>query len=99
MDKNQILQAVSQALDSMGVTSSDPDFYGESEAVQENNVPIWSQLQVGVNDEGRGPIHDKAALFQQAKQMSKPPMVGNFNEYGMPQDDEGAEMMTAMGMV
>lgn len=94
--KQAILDAVSQALDAMGVSSGDMDFYDESEEMTgENKVPIWRELEVSVNDQGRGPIHNKADLFK-GIDMSKPPQVDN---YGMPVDDQGAEMMTALGMV
>ncbi len=94
--KQQIMDAISQVLDSMGVSGLEEDIFGEGEGVgQENNVPIWSQLQVGVNDEGRGPIHDKGALFGFNK-MSKPPMVDN---YGMPAAGDQEEMMLATGLV
>ena len=98
MHKRQaILDAVSQALDAMGVDADmDADDYGENmEVAGENTVPIWSQLEVGVEDAGRGPIHDKSALFK-GLQMSKPPQLDN---YGMPVDDEAAEMSVAMGLV
>lgn len=95
--KSTIMDAISQALDGMGISSDlGNDEYGENDTVgQDNEVPIWSKLQVGVNDEGRGPIHDKSALFGN-KQMSKPPTVDN---YGMPVDDEQSEMMSALGLV
>lgn len=97
MDKQQILEAVSRALDSMGVGEPDGDEYGEAAGVgADNSVPIWSKLQVNVPDAGRGPIHDKKALFSAMAEQSKPPMVDN---YGMPYDDEAAEMMTATGMI
>lgn len=98
MDKNAILQAVSQALDAMGISSGEDD-YGEDQSVSTpNNVPIWSQLDVNVPDQGRGPIHSKSSLFGP---------VGNYrdtqpmatNTYGMPVDDQSDAMMSAMGMV
>lgn len=96
-NKQQILDAVSQALDAMGVSGGDGDEYDENGGMGggDNNVPVWSQLQVGVNDEGRGPIHDKSALFGMDR-TSKPPTVDN---YGMPVDDDQSEMMSALGLV
>ncbi len=97
IDRNAILAAVSQALDGMGVPQGDGDEFDESGGMgqQENNVPIWSQLETGVPDSTRGPIHDRSMTFGMDR-TSKPPTVDNF---GMPVDDEGAEMMSAMGLV
>ncbi len=97
MNKQAVLQAVSQALDAMGMSDQGGDEYDESGGMgqPENNVPMWSQLQVGVDDQGRGPIHDKAALFGMDR-TSKPPTVDN---YGMPVDDDQSEMMSAMGLI
>ncbi len=99
IDKNAILQAISQALDAMGVSGGGDDEFNEDQSVSgPNNVPIWSQLDVSVPDEGRGPIHSKSALFGPVgNYRDTQPMATNM--YGMPQDDDSAEMMTAMGMV
>lgn len=97
--KQEILAALSQVLDQMGIGEDGGDVYDESGLTAANEVPVWSKLAVGVEDEGRGPIHNRAALFG-GKQFTKPPEVGNYiDSYGMPVDDQGAEMMTAMGVV
>jgi hypothetical protein len=95
INKQMVLDAVSRALDGMGMGDMGGDEYGEDDSIGPNEVPIWSKLQVGVNDEGRGPIHDKSALFGMDR-TSKPPTVDN---YGMPVDDDASEMMSALGLV
>lgn len=97
--KQEIIQAISQVLDQMGVGGDGGDVFDEGGMTSANEVPVWAKLNVNVADEGRGPIHDKGALFG-GKQYTKPPEVGNYvDTYGMPYDDQAAEMMTAMGMV
>ncbi len=96
-NKQQILDAISQALDAMGMDGGMGDMYGEEMGVgDDNRVPIWAELDVSVDDAGRGPIHSKEALFG-AKKMRQP--FQQTDQYGMPMDDQGAEMMTALGMV
>lgn len=96
MNKQAVLDAVSQALDSMGMDMGPQDEYGESEDVGPNTVPIWSQLKAGTPlGETGGAIHDKSALLGMDR-TSKPPMVDNYN---MPIDDDQDEMMSALGMV
>ncbi len=95
MNKQAVLDAVSQALDSMGLDMGGDEYDEAGAMAGDNNVPIWSQLQVGVNDEGRGPIHDKSAIFGMDR-TSKPPTVDN---YGMPMDDGQDEMMSALGLI
>lgn len=94
MNKQAVLDAVSQALDAMGMQMGDGDEYGESDMIGANEVPIWSKLEAGQLGSTPGQIHDRALL--QPRQMDKPPQVSN---YGMPVDDESSEMMTALGMV
>ena len=92
--KDKIIQAVTQALEAMGITD-DQDFYGEQEGIgPENRVPIWTELKAGELGSTPGQIHDKQSLMK--VQQSKPPMASN---YGMPIDDESSEMMVAMGLV
>lgn len=96
MNKQMILDAISQALDGMGMTDMGGDEYDEGGGMEgDNSVPIWSQLNAGTLGQGSGPIHDKSSLLG-TDRTSKPPMVDN---YGLPMDDQGAEMMTAMGLV
>lgn len=96
MNKQMVLDAVSQALDAMGVDAGiEADEYGEEEALADNSVPVWSQLNAGSLGQSQGVIHDKSALMGMDR-TSKPPTVDN---YGMPVDDDQAEMMTALGMV
>lgn len=92
--KQQILDQISQLLDSVGVSTED-DFYGENVGAGES-VPIWSALKSEDLGQGGGPLHDKSTLMKANLEQSKPPQTDNF---GMPQDDEGAEMMTALGLV
>lgn len=95
-NKQAILDAVSQALDAMGMQMGDGDEYGESDSLGgENSVPIWSQLQAGTLGQTNGAIHDKSALLGMDR-TSKPPTVDN---YGMPVDDDQSEMMSALGLV
>ena len=98
MNKQSILDAVSQALDAMGLTDMGGDEFDEQEGMegQGNAVPIWSQLQAGTLGSTNGPIHDRQALMQSAVSAGKPQGV---DPYGMPVDDEGAEMMSALGLV
>lgn len=97
--KQELLAAISQVLDQMGLGGDGGDVYDESGMTAENEVPVWAKLNVNVSDEGRGPIHDKGALFG-AKQFTKPPEVGNYvDDYGMPASGDQEEMMSAMGMV
>ncbi len=99
VDKNSILQAVSQALDAMGMTDQGGDEYDENGSMggsSPNQVPVWSQLQAGVPDSQRGPIHDKTAAFAGMDRTSKPPQVDNF---GLPIEDDQSEMMSALGLV
>ncbi len=99
MDKNAILQAVSQALDAMGMDSGGEglDLYGESQAVNgPNNVPIWSQLDAGKLGSTNGPIHDKSSLMGAIADQGAPPKT---TQYGMPMPGQQEEMMTATGMV
>ena len=96
MNKQAILDAVSQALEAMGMSDMGGDEYGESEMVGgENTVPIWSTLNAGTLGQGNGPIHNRAAL-QAATSQAPPSATDN---YGMPLDDESDEMMVAMGLV
>jgi hypothetical protein len=97
MNKQAVLDAVSQALDSMGMDLGDGDEYGESDMLGGgggNEIPIWSKLQAGELGTTNGPIHDRALLAP--RQMDKPPQVDN---YGMPVDDQSEEMMSALGLV
>jgi hypothetical protein len=94
-DKQRILEAISQALDAMGMDSGEEDIYDENGMTSENTVPIWSQLQIGVEDSGRGPIHDKNALFG-VKKMTEPQRV---DQYGMPMAGDQEEMLSALGLV
>jgi hypothetical protein len=93
--KEQILNAVAQALEAMGVGEPDGDEYDESGLMSGNEVPIWSKLSAGTLGQGNGPLHDKSELLGMNR-TSKPPTVDN---YGMPVDDEAAEMSVAMGIV
>lgn len=95
MNKQMILDAISQALDSMGMDPGGGDEFDEGMDMGGNEMPIWSKLDAGTLGQGAGPIHDKSSLMGMDR-TSKPPQVSN---YGMPIDDEGAEMMTAMGIV
>ncbi len=93
-----ILDAISQALDGMGMSAGGDDEFGEGEGVSgDNTVPVWSQLAAGKLGQSGGPFYDKSALMDTAKQMGeKPPTV---DQYGMPVDDQQSEMMTALGLV
>lgn len=94
--KQQILDAISQVLDAMGVDADiDADDFDENGLTSTNEVPIWSKLDVSVNDEGRGPIHSKDALFG-VKKMTQPTQV---DAYGMPMPGDQEEMMSALGLV
>ena len=97
MNKQAVLDAISQVLDSMGMGEPDGDEFDEMGGMGggSNEVPIWSKLQAGTLGETQGAIHDKSALLGMDR-TSKPPTV---DLYGMPIDDEGAEMMTALGLV
>lgn len=104
--KEEILAAISSALDIMGLGGTGPDDYGEQ--AETNEVPTWGKMDVSVPDAGRGPIHDRAALFQNSTQglfdsdkMSKPPQVGNFttDAYGMPLPQDQEEGMSMMGIL
>lgn len=96
MNKQMILDAISQALDGMGMDTGDQDEYGESEMMEGNEVPVWSKLQAGTLGQGSGAIHDKSALMLGADRTSKPPMTDN---YGMPASGDQEEMMTALGII
>lgn len=95
MDKNSILQAISQALDHLGISENYDEFDETGGIGPANEVPIWSKLSAGELGQGAGPIHDKSALMA-AKQA---PEASQVDAYGMPVDDEAAEMMSAMGLV
>jgi hypothetical protein len=90
--KQKILDAVAQALDAVGMDTGG-DEYGE--LAETNSVPIWSQIDVSVPDAGRGPIHDKSALFNAAKEAR----AIQTDAYGMPLPGEHEFGMTALGMV
>lgn len=96
MNKQAILDAVSQALDGMGMPMGEVDDYGEMADAGDNTMPIWSQLKAGTPlGQGGGAIHNKDDLLGMDR-TSKPPMVDN---YGMPVDDDQDEMMVAMGLI
>lgn len=96
INKQLILDAISQALDGMGMTDMGGDEYDEEGAMEgDNSVPIWSQLDAGTLGQGSGPIHNKDDLLG-INRTSKPPMV---DAYGMPAAGDQEEMMTAMGLV
>lgn len=96
MNKQAILDAISSALDGVGLSDGmGDDMYDENGMTAQNEVPIWSKMQAGTLGQGPGAIHDKSSLMA-GREMSKPPEVGN---YGMPKDDESEEMMTALGLV
>lgn len=94
-NKEAILAAVAAALDGMGMDGGEMDEYGEGEEVGPNEVPIWSKLDVSVNDEGRGPIHSKESIFK--KLMAQQPRT--VDAYGMPAAGDQEEMMMATGLV
>lgn len=98
MNKQSILDAISQALDGMGMGEPDGDEFDEMGGMggAGNEVPIWSKLDAGTLGAGAGgPIHDKSALLGMNR-TSKLPTVDN---YGLPIDDQQSEMMTALGLV
>lgn len=96
-NKQMILDAISQALDAMGISGDvdTDDVYDENGMMPQNQVPVWSQLDASMLGQGNGPIHSKDSLMK-GIQMSKPPQVDN---YGMPASGDQEEMMTAMGLV
>jgi hypothetical protein len=96
MDKAKLLEVISQALDGMGMDDGMTDMYDESGLLPNNEVPVWSKLDVSVDDEGRGPIHSKDSLFKALQQIGKPVQI---DAYGMPYDDDQEELMLASGMV
>lgn len=96
MNKQALLDVISQALDSMGMDAGGGDEFDDGGGMDgTNEVPIWSKLSAGSLGSTNGPIHDKSMLMDTDK-MSKPPMVDN---YGMPAAGDQEEMMLAMGMV
>jgi len=94
MDKNKMLEMFSQFLDTMG-GGLDEDYYGEDEMMQNDQLPIWSQMDASVPSVSMGPIHSRESLFTKMQE-ARPTQ---FDAYGMPQDDQAAEMMLATGMV
>lgn len=94
MDKNQLLSAFSQFLDTMGGQLND-DHYGEEEDMGSGRLPIWSEMDAAVPDVSMGPIHSRESLFKKLQETA--PMQQN--AYGMPVDDQAAEMMIATGMM
>ncbi len=96
MNKQAILDVISQALDGMGMDSLGGDEFDEDMGMEgTNEVPVWSRLEAGTLGQTGGAIHDKSALMGVDK-MSKPPQVDN---YGMPAAGDQEEMMSALGLV
>jgi hypothetical protein len=98
MDRSSIIQSVIQLLSQLDAPH---DAYGE-QAPTGGEVPIWSKLDAGQLGQGAGAIHDKSGL-QAGRQYMNDPGVGNYitDAYGMPmpQDNQGAEGMTMMGLI
>lgn len=94
MDKAQLLSAFSQFLDTMGGQLND-DHYGEEDTGFDGRLPIWSEMDAAVPDVSMGPIHSRESLFKKLQEAAPTQQ----NAYGMPQDDQAAEMMIATGMI
>lgn len=94
MDKNQLLQAFSQFLDTMGADLSG-DVYGEEMDMGSGRLPIWAELDTAVPDVSMGPIHSRESLFK--KMQEEAPI--EMDMYGMPRDDQAAEFLLATGMM
>lgn len=95
-NKEQILAAISQALDAMGMDAGmEGDMYGEDGTVAANEVPVWSKLEAGTLGQSQGIIHDKSKL-QGAMMAAEPESV---DTYGLPVAGDQEAMMLATGMI